>query len=93
MEMHTSSSLYVTHGIIVQPKPTPRARRAEALRALWARMRVALRHELEVRRAVAEFETFSDRMLADLGISRSDIKHVVRGKRPQLWHHSEDAAC
>ena len=33
----------------------------------------------DYRRAESELEAMSDRELADLGISRHDIRHVVRG--------------
>ena len=42
----------------------------------------AVAHEIRVRRDVRHLEEFSDRMLADIGISRSGIHAAVRGR---LW--------
>jgi uncharacterized protein YjiS (DUF1127 family) len=46
--------------------------------------------ELELRRAVAELESFDGRLLADIGICRGDIERVVRSERPTFWRHPED---
>jgi uncharacterized protein YjiS (DUF1127 family) len=42
----------------------------------------AVAHEVRVRRDVSQLEEFSDRMLADIGISRSDVHRAARGR---LW--------
>jgi uncharacterized protein YjiS (DUF1127 family) len=40
----------------------------------------AVAHEVRVRRDVRHLEEFSDRMLADIGMSRSGIDAAVRGR-------------
>ena len=40
----------------------------------------AVAQEVRIRRDARLLEEFSDRMLADIGISRSDIHGAVRGK-------------
>jgi uncharacterized protein YjiS (DUF1127 family) len=42
----------------------------------------AVAHEMRVRRDVRRLEEFSDRMLADIGISRSEIPGAARSR---LW--------
>jgi uncharacterized protein YjiS (DUF1127 family) len=56
-------------------------RRIKSLLGLLSRMRLALKRELQFRRAAAHLEDMDDHMLGDLGIKRSDIAHVVRGGR------------
>lgn len=91
MEMHTSRSLYATHAIMVRRRP--RTRWIEPVLTVLSRMKRALQRELEIRRAEAELKTLSDHLLKDLGISRSDIERVVRGKPPALDRRSQDAPC
>jgi uncharacterized protein YjiS (DUF1127 family) len=40
----------------------------------------AVAQEVRIRRDVRHLEGFSDRMLSDIGISRSDIQSAVRGR-------------
>jgi uncharacterized protein YjiS (DUF1127 family) len=56
-------------------------------------MRVVRRRERESRRAAAELENLSERMLNDIGVTRADIKHVVRRSRSPFWRRSEGAQC
>jgi uncharacterized protein YjiS (DUF1127 family) len=42
----------------------------------------AVAHEVRIRRDVRHLEEFSDRALADIGISRSDVHGGARGR---LW--------
>ncbi len=40
--------------------------------------------EQEIQQAIKELKSYSDRELADLGITRGDIEFVVRNGRPKL---------
>ena len=93
MEMHTSESLHATHGIVVQPRPRTRSNWIKLLLAMSSRMRLVRRRERESRRAAAELENLSERMLNDIGVTRADIKHVVRRSRSPFWRRSEGAQC
>jgi uncharacterized protein YjiS (DUF1127 family) len=93
MEMHTPESLHATHGIVVQPRPRGRSSSIKLLLAMCFRMRLVLRREREIRRAAAELESLSEHMLNDIGITRTDIKHVVRRSRSPFWRRSEGAPC
>lgn len=42
-------------------------------------LKARIRHELDVRAAVAELQRLDSRCLADIGICRSEIDAVVRG--------------
>ncbi len=42
------------------------------------------KQEKEIRQAIAELRTYSDRELADLDIARENIEFVVRNGRPRL---------
>ena len=37
--------------------------------------------------AIAQLRSMSDRQLADIGVSRSEIEHAVRGKRDRAVSH------
>ena len=85
MEMHSPQSIYEIHGITIQ-----RRRRRSRLIARLAftrilaflkRIKIAIEAELAARHAIAELASMNDRMLRDLGITRSEIENVVR--RPQ----------
>jgi len=85
MEMHSPQSIYEIHGITIQ-----RRRRRSRLIARLAfarilaflkRIKMAIEAELAARHAIAELASMNDRMLRDLGITRSEIENVVR--RPQ----------
>ena len=91
MEMHTTRALYATHGIVIQRRP--RKRWINLVLAVWSRMKLALQRGLEMRRAEAELESFSDHMLKDIGIERSDIQRVVYGNPSVLDRRSGDAPC
>ena len=92
MEMHTSETLYARYGIIVQPRPRTRWLWVESLLAISCWIRQAIRRERELSRAVAELENLSDHLLKDIGISRCDIQHVVRGTSP-LQRRPDDGSC
>lgn len=50
--------------------------------AMFERVRSMFKQQREVRSAYRELSELNDRELADLGIARADIRHVVRGKFP-----------
>jgi uncharacterized protein YjiS (DUF1127 family) len=79
MEMHMSRSHYIAHGVVSAPHAWPR--RINSLLAIAATMIFALKREIAIRRAGAALEGLSDRLLKDIGISRSDIQRVVREGR------------
>ncbi|HEY9079734.1 DUF1127 domain-containing protein [Magnetovibrio sp.] len=48
----------------------------------WAEhLKNRIRYELDVRAAISELNRLDGRSLEDIGISRGDIKAVVRGRR------------
>ena len=83
MQLHSAQSLFDVHGI--SGHPVPKCRR---LRSSWpvrglltiVRWISAERHR---RRAVRELQSFDDRMLRDIGITRAEIKATVRYARAQ----------
>jgi len=42
-------------------------------------LQTRIRHEMEVRSAIAEMKRLDDRCLEDIGVRRNDIERVVRG--------------
>jgi uncharacterized protein YjiS (DUF1127 family) len=81
--MPTSRSLYAARAVVAVPaRGWPR--QISSLLATGSRMLLALRREIEIRRAGAALEGLSDHQLKDIGISRSDIQRVVRDGRSAL---------
>ena len=86
MEMHSQRSLYEIHGIKVpwwrQMRRPPIARLAftQIFIALRRIIR-AIKVELTVRHAITELASLDDRMLRDIGITRSEIDGAVRQSR------------
>ena len=78
MEMHTPQSLYDTHGIDVRSRPRSRSRWVRSLSAILSRLTTSFKAALRARRATAELAEMDDRMLRDMGISRSEIETAVR---------------
>ena len=81
MEMHSKASLYEIHGIVAprRSRSRPIARRLVAgILAFVAIVKRAIEAELAARRAMAELADLDDRMLRDLGVSRSEIESKVR---------------
>lgn len=66
--------------VIFQSAPTRSAFLSLILRGILAR----LRHWRRTRQAERELLALDDRLLSDIGISRSDITHAVRGRSPEL---------
>ena len=84
MEMHTASSLWATHGLVVQPTPRRWLPWIRSLAAVWSSLHLAVVRELEIRRAIETLESMDDHMLTDIGIDRSQIQGAVRPKAPHL---------
>jgi uncharacterized protein YjiS (DUF1127 family) len=82
MEMRTSHSLYAPRGIVVAPASRAWRHPIASPLAALLRMVSALRREVAVRRAATTLEGMSDHELKDIGISRGDIRRVVREGRP-----------
>jgi uncharacterized protein YjiS (DUF1127 family) len=78
MEMHWRSSLYETHGISARDDARFRPQWGKGSFALLRRVISVLSGELEARRAASELSDLDDRMLLDIGISRSDIQRMIR---------------
>lgn len=79
MQMHTAQSLLEVHGL-ADPKPGQRPAR-ELRSTLWAFATSAVTAVVtwqRYRRDVDELQRMDDRMLADIGLSRSDIERSVR---------------
>ena len=80
MEMHSQASLYQIHGIVVRRRgrSRPIVRRLVArILAFLTIVKRAIEDELAARQAMAELAEM-DRMLRDLGLSRSEIENRVR---------------
>jgi uncharacterized protein YjiS (DUF1127 family) len=56
----------------------PRSRWTSVLFAILSQLTATLTAELRARRAAAELAAMDDRMLCDIGVSRSEIERVVR---------------
>jgi len=82
MEIHTPSSLLATHTIGAPPGRPALLRWIKRVPTVLSRLWLAIRRERKLGRAIAELESFDDRLLADIGIGRGDIEHAVRGERP-----------
>jgi uncharacterized protein YjiS (DUF1127 family) len=78
MEMHSRQSLYEVHGISAQDRPRLQLLWTVGVFALLARVTSALKAEMQARRAATELAGLDDRMLRDIGVSRSDIERAVR---------------
>lgn len=81
MEMHSQASLYQIHGIVVRRRgrSRPIVRRLVArILAFMTIVKRAIEAELVARQAMAELAEMDDRMLRDLGLSRSEIENRVR---------------
>ena len=86
MEMHSRQSVHEVHGISVLPRRRPRWRSlarfatARVLVVLKGLMK-AIEAELAARRAVIELTSMDDHMLRDIGITRYEIKSLIRRPR------------
>jgi len=86
MEMHSPQSLYAVHGISIGRRPRSRPHWTTFLAAILSKLTASLKAELRVRRAIAELAGMDDRMLRDIGISRSEIDSAVRRPpQPDPW--------
>ncbi len=77
MEMHTSTSLYITHGISTAAPPN-RGSIVARLVGVPGRLLATWHAEWRLRRVVDELEMRDDRLLADIGIERAQIADFVR---------------
>jgi len=76
--MHTQQTLYEVHGISAPPRNRASSRWKVWSFAIFNQLKLALKAELQARRSAAELTQMDDRMLRDMGISRSEIDSVVR---------------
>jgi uncharacterized protein YjiS (DUF1127 family) len=77
-EMQSRRSLYAFYGISVPARLRPGPGWTERFSETLSRLASALKTELRARRAAAELAAMDDHMLRDIGISRSEIEHMVR---------------
>jgi uncharacterized protein YjiS (DUF1127 family) len=90
MEMHSRRSLYEIHGISAPQRRRSRWRSIAQLAiartlSFPKRVKTAIEAELAARRAITELASMDDRMLCDLGISRSEIENTARSSR-KCWN-------
>ena len=78
MEMHSQQSLYAIHRIDVRTSEQLFQRWTARISATLSKVKLALQHEMQARRAAAELASMDDRMLRDIGVSRHEIESVVR---------------
>jgi uncharacterized protein YjiS (DUF1127 family) len=78
MELHSRQSLYEVHGISARDKARLQVLWTTGIFAVLTRVKSALRAEVQARRAASELAGLDDRMLRDIGVSRSDIERAVR---------------
>ena len=86
MELHSRRSLNEIHGMSAPPRRQPRWGSLMRLSiagvlAVLKGIRKAIEAELAARHAIAELASMNDRMLRDLGISRSEIENRIRWQR------------
>jgi uncharacterized protein YjiS (DUF1127 family) len=74
MELDSRQSLYIS----ARDKARLQLLGTTGIFALLTRVKSALRAEMQARRAASELAVLDDRMLRDIGISRSDIERAVR---------------
>jgi uncharacterized protein YjiS (DUF1127 family) len=85
MEMHSRQSLSDVHGVSSRDQARLRRLWIVGMLALVSRAKLALKSELKARRAATELARMDDRMLRDIGISRSEIERVVRRSTTRAW--------
>jgi len=86
MEMHSRQSVYEIHGISALSRRQPRWRSLARLGiarilAVLKAIKKAIEAELAARHAIAELTSMDNRMLRDLGITRSEIESKIRWPR------------
>jgi uncharacterized protein YjiS (DUF1127 family) len=93
MEMHTAGSLQRIHGLTFAPAPNGAGNLYQTILNAAARitagaraMAAAWRRSLHKQRAMAQLEQMDDLMLADIGLTRSEIPHAVRCEG--RWQHA-----
>jgi uncharacterized protein YjiS (DUF1127 family) len=85
MEMLSSESLYALYGIAIQSRSHTRRLGANSLLAIGRWIARAILRERAIRRATEELANLDDHLLRDIGISRQDIRDVVREGRLPRW--------
>ena len=89
MEMHSRRSLHEIHRISASSRrqlgrpPIARLAIAQILMALRRTIK-AVDAKLAARHAITELASLDDRMLRDLGITRSEIESALRGSRANV---------
>jgi len=89
MAMHSTQFFRRTEGIKTQVRV--QSRWLMRLFAALAKARSAVHSELRARRDAAELASLDDRMLRDIGISRSEIDSLVR--RPVAGARAAHVGC
>ena len=86
MEMHSRQSLHEIYGISAPPRRRSRWRSIARLdiAGIPAVLKKAIEAKLAARCAIAELASLDDRMLRDLGITRSEIEKVVSRPRENV---------
>ena len=77
MSTHTTLDDGVDRTFDFATRPRRRHKHARAVRAAWQRLRLRMAAR-SYRKAEADLQALSDRMLKDIGIDRSEIGSVVR---------------
>lgn len=79
MQMHTAQSLFEVHGFTdAAARERRNASLAASIRDRLSAARTAFSKWLRYRRDVDALHRMDDRMLRDIGLTRSEISHVVR---------------
>ena len=81
MEMHTSSSLLRVHGIESQPARLGTFGLVTCISRVFQSLAEKFARRRRFQRDIRELQRLDDRMLADIGMRRSEIERMVRRGR------------
>jgi uncharacterized protein YjiS (DUF1127 family) len=86
MQIHTHRSPYDVRGLTTWEKRLLRLVWIKSALAILADLKLTVQAAQSRRRAAAQLASVDDRMLQDIGISRSEIESAVGGRRemPEL---------